>query len=832
MNKPEFFNRNRRFFRVLFYLFFFFISGFESVDAQGLKYAVVAEQLKIEDLRDLSITDMVIDSSGVFLITTSNNGIFKYDGEVLLPINDSYGEKINSFYTSISSISPDEWILGSVGIYVLKNNSILKDINFPDSMATCVDLLNTGMGRIYALTSSRLYYRGINSERWFQDTIPGLDGAYQISQQRGAIIIASKNGLWSRSVSGLWTQLIDKTVSSSIPLGDQLLAITENGLEKWDKSSWVLLEPNIKGYNSYTRTKDGSAVWIYGESGLWFIRSDGRCTKLYTQGGLFLETITSGCLTGSGGLMLAEENSLIRINAPSVWYDLRTLPYNIGKINSIAPISEDSCWINTSVGLYYLGKKSFENIKLPSGGISIGILNVPDIGIISFGEFGAANWTDGNWNHFYKAGWVYDAEFSGVGIMMSTPKGSVFAARNFENEELWNFESFIDSVFVKSRKKTLNGNDIIGFSTFGLFVKSVKCELEKTLNPALLIRDINRGSVQGGEPIIVRLGIRGAENLSDEILLKYRVNKGLWISIGSGRRIVLDRLRPGNHNLEVRAEIPHQDHISPVSYNVQIEYPSWRRPEVFITSLGFIIMILLVIASGIRKRRKEKKKWLKEKLKLERMALRLQMNPHFTFNALESISAYILDSNPKEAVIYLQKFSRLMRYTLESADQSYVSLTKERKALENYISLEQMRFKDGFQSVVQFDSDLDEKELAIPPMLIQPLVENAILHGLRPLLKEKRNNGLLRMAFMSHPQLPESLLIQIDDNGVGRSASRINKSGDEGENRSAATKILSKRLEAMRLESGLNHEVHVQDLDAGTRVSLVLPLIRNWELSE
>ena len=78
MNKPEFFNRNRRFFRVLFYLFFFFISGFESVDAQGLKYAVVAEQLKIEDLRDLSITDMVIDSSGVFLIFNSNT-CYNYD---------------------------------------------------------------------------------------------------------------------------------------------------------------------------------------------------------------------------------------------------------------------------------------------------------------------------------------------------------------------------------------------------------------------------------------------------------------------------------------------------------------------------------------------------------------------------------------------------------------------------------------------------------------------------------------------------------------------------------------------------------------------------------
>ena len=832
MNKPEFINRSKSLFSSWFYICFFLWLGYGDLTAQSLKYAVVAEHLEAEDLKDLSITDMVVDSSGVFFITTNNNGIFKYDGEVLSPIIDTYNEKTNSFYTSISSISPDEFILGSVGIYVLKNKSIRKDTSFPDSMATCVDVINTGMGRIYALTSSKLYYRGINSEKWFQDSIPGLDGAYQISQHRGEIIIASKSGLWSRSISGLWTHILDKTVSSYIPLGDQLLAITENGLEKWEKLSWEVLEPNIKGYNSYTRTKDGSAAWVYGESGLWFIRSDGRCTKLYTHGGLFLETITTGCLTGSGGLMLAEQNALIRINSPSVWYDLRTLPYNIGKINSIAPISVDSCWVNTSVGLFSLGKNSFKNIKSPLGGISIGILSLPNVGIISFGEYGAAQWVDGDWHHFYKKGWVYNAQFSEGGIMMSTPQGCELAKRNLENEGLWDFQSFIDSVFVKSEKQIFFGDDFIGFSTFGLFIKSVKCELKKTLNPGLLIREVNRGSIDGSEPIVIRLGIRGAENLSDDILLEYRVDKGLWLSIGGGRRIVLDRLRPGDHNLEVRSEMPYQDYISPVSYNVKIEYPSWRRPEYFITALGFISMVLLLSAASIRKRRKEKKMWLKEKLKLERMALRLQMNPHFTFNALESISAYILYSQPKEAVMYLQKFSRLMRYTLESAEQPYVSLIKEREALENYISLEQMRFNDGFQSVVQFDSDLDEKELAIPPMLIQPLVENAILHGLRPLLKEKRNDGLLRMAFMNHPQLPETLLIQVDDNGVGRKASRSNKSGDEGEKRSAANKILSKRLEAMRLESGLNHEVHVQDLDAGTRVSLVLPLIRNWELSE
>jgi LytS/YehU family sensor histidine kinase len=85
---------------------------------------------------------------------------------------------------------------------------------------------------------------------------------------------------------------------------------------------------------------------------------------------------------------------------------------------------------------------------------------------------------------------------------------------------------------------------------------------------------------------------------------------------------------------------------------------------------------------------------------------------------------------------------------------------------------------------------------------------------------------------MIHPQEENSLLIQIEDNGIGRKASRSNNTGDEGEKRSAATKILSKRLQAMSLESGFPHKVFVHDLNAGTRVSLVLPMIRNWEFSD
>ena len=120
-------------------------------------------------------------------------------------------------------------------------------------------------------------------------------------------------------------------------------------------------------------------------------------------------TINNACENGSGGLLLAEEDNLTLINSPSVWYDLRTLPYNAGKINSISIISKDSCWLSTSLGFFSVGANSFKKFPNPQGGISIGILHIPGFGITTYGEFGIVKWNNGFWENIYDSEWVYDA---------------------------------------------------------------------------------------------------------------------------------------------------------------------------------------------------------------------------------------------------------------------------------------------------------------------------------------------------------------------------------------------------------------------------------------
>jgi LytS/YehU family sensor histidine kinase len=139
-----------------------------------------------------------------------------------------------------------------------------------------------------------------------------------------------------------------------------------------------------------------------------------------------------------------------------------------------------------------------------------------------------------------------------------------------------------------------------------------------------------------------------------------------------------------------------------------------------------------------------------------------------------------------------------------------------------------MRFDHGFHCVFQVDENIDPTHVGIPPMLVQPLVENAILHGLRPKIKAGSTNAVLKI-FIGGAVGTESLVIQVEDNGIGREASRKNRSGDEGEKRSAAMRILESRLKALQKETGKHHSVKVEDLNEGTRISLVLSMHQEWE---
>lgn len=206
------------------------------------------------------------------------------------------------------------------------------------------------------------------------------------------------------------------------------------------------------------------------------------------------------------------------------------------------------------------------------------------------------------------------------------------------------------------------------------------------------------------------------------------------------------------------------------------------------------------------------------------IALRTQMNPHFIFNTLNSVQQYILQGNVIEANKYLSKFSKLQREILNHCDHHFIFLEKEIEMLNLYLQLEQLRFDGSFAYQIDLHEDMDPDEIKIPPMMVQPFVENAIWHGLMP----KRDNRKLDLLFR---MIDEDILsCTIRDNGIGRkAASRMQRAIRSGPpHKSKGFSLVNERLNVLRQQYNQPFNVSITDLadkhgnPQGTQVSLIV----------
>lgn len=206
---------------------------------------------------------------------------------------------------------------------------------------------------------------------------------------------------------------------------------------------------------------------------------------------------------------------------------------------------------------------------------------------------------------------------------------------------------------------------------------------------------------------------------------------------------------------------------------------------------------------------------------LENKMLRAQINPHFIFNSLSSIQHFITSDDRAAALKYLTKFSHLLRQVLESSISGNVLLREEVKLLRMYLELEALRFDQGFSFEIQVDDSLDMDTVEIPTMILQPLIENAVLHGLIPKSGEKK----LTVSFRLDSGMME---IKVEDNGIGREAAREMLKGKIRQNPSRGLSVTEQRLAVLREKHGWESSIQYHDLvdadgqPAGTCVILQL----------
>lgn len=304
-----------------------------------------------------------------------------------------------------------------------------------------------------------------------------------------------------------------------------------------------------------------------------------------------------------------------------------------------------------------------------------------------------------------------------------------------------------------------------------------------------------------------------------------------WSPLSKDRSIVYSNLNPGTYTFQVRASNEDGVLSAPLSYTFTIATPYYETLWFRILAGTGIVLILLVIYSisikRIRKNARIKQREVefeKNLLELEQKAMRLQMNPHFIFNALNSIQSLIGTGKETEARYFLAKFSRLMRQILDNSSKTSITLEEEIQTLENYLLIEQFCNGQRFQYEVHVDSQLEQDFISLPPMILQPFVENAIKHGMRGLNEE--DGGTISIRFRENNGVLECT---VEDNGIGREkSSELNRKSKETYHKSTALKVTTDRLEHLKSE-GINTPLEIVDLynnetPAGTKIIIRLPL--------
>lgn len=265
--------------------------------------------------------------------------------------------------------------------------------------------------------------------------------------------------------------------------------------------------------------------------------------------------------------------------------------------------------------------------------------------------------------------------------------------------------------------------------------------------------------------------------------------------------------------------------VSDKEYELVIEKTKHAAQQRF-----FIVLIIVILLMGAgtyflynNNKTKQKLRMEKRMIELEQKALSLQMNPHFIFNSLNSISSFIAENNPDSARTYLSKFAGLMRTTLENSKEESIPLQEEINSLKYYLELEQLRFNNKFDFTIHVGPDLDPESVLIPPILIQPFIENSILHG----VATKSGKGKIDIRFQVDANF---LLCEVEDNGIGREKAFELKNQQPELHKSMGMQVTQERLDILNIYNKIKAKIIIKDLvdenqhATGTSVLLNVPL--------
>jgi hypothetical protein len=347
-----------------------------------------------------------------------------------------------------------------------------------------------------------------------------------------------------------------------------------------------------------------------------------------------------------------------------------------------------------------------------------------------------------------------------------------------------------------------------------VFIKSLK------VNNSITSIDSNNVFSYNKNNLIIELGALDLRSFTDRTF-HYRLIGAHtdWVSTDNNSMIRYPNLAPGEYQFEVYAGAFNGKKSSIKSFNFEINPPFWISWW-FLTIVFLIVSLCVYIYVNIRIKRIKREKELQTKIiQSEIDGLKSQMNPHFIFNALNSIQNLIIQKDVGQSNLYLGKFADLLRSVLQYSTKERISLREEIDLLTVYLDLEQLRFKEKLQTQIICDEDI--YQFQIPPLLLQPHVENSLKHGLLHSDKETKN---LTLRFYKEG---DYVICTITDNGVGRAASTKINERRAKYHESFATESLEKRINLINLTTEKQMKIEIIDLEVGTMVKVSFPILGN-----
>lgn len=674
-----------------------------------------------------------IDYWGNVWLGTSGGGVSIYNDSPFLEYNKSNGLNSNYIFSVLPSTSKGLWI-GTQGLGVVK---------ITDSTSALID---EDFG--FKTVKTKVLFEDSKNGIWFGTEGEGLWLVHELNNKDTALNFGNLHGLHSK-----WIKSIDE----NIKLND-LYVGTTNGIFKGK----LTFDNNIK----FKKLKSANLPkrinqlkWSTNNNSLFFASPNG-----------------AGYIIGNRTFLIDNSASFRNV-----------------------VINDSMAWFGTVDKGVLIAKKDIN------------------------GEFHTIGWI--NNKNGLKSNNVYQLLINGQYLWVGTEKG--LDEYDFINETVSHFgyEEGLEGVETNINSNYLDQYGNLWFGTTnGLFkyLNQPKKENKITQKPIFFISDIQvfyepisetvYGSMYKNDSLI-RLSYKDNHvgfllksiHLSQSHKIKYRwkLDKVMkeWSPPSEINMATFSNLEPGTYTFYAKSAIDNNWDMEAVNFNFIIEPPIWQRLWFKITYISLSIIVVSLLLFAIYRRNIKKNKAILESIKLEKSileleqkALRLQMNPHFIFNVLNSIHNLIILNDSGKARYALSKFSKLMRQVLENSREKLISIDDELETIKNYIQLEKLTSTSTFDLEIEIDEKLDSNEQLLPPLLIQPFVENAIIHG----FKGVDYNGVIKLSFKL---INEHLLeCKIIDNGVGRVKSRQNKSQQETIHKSTALEVTQERLANLNVD--------------------------------